>query len=328
MRTLHITNGDGAAGIIKASKVPGDVLPWRDPMHHGPFPAGKSLEQLRAIRAAHLSGFGIDPLEIERDFELRDAHLQAATEYGRVILWFEHDLLDQLQILQILDWFGDVELGSTELQLICINKFPGLPQFRGIGQLTPDQMASLLDQAVPVTQEMTTLAQTGWRAFRSDDPREVLSFASGNLRHLPFMQTALMRHLEEFPSVLNGLTRTEHQILSLAEEGALTPAKFFLGNMELETALYIGDWATFVILDRLALAGLLCGTDGPYVAADLEKRDLFNRQELALTDKGKKALAGIDPLIDRDDWLGGVHILSGHPHWRWDPKVAAPVLCA
>lgn len=34
---LHITNGDCAAEIIKASSLGGDVLPWRDPMHHVPL---------------------------------------------------------------------------------------------------------------------------------------------------------------------------------------------------------------------------------------------------------------------------------------------------
>ena len=46
---------------------------------------------------------------IERDFIERDNVLKSYGEYARVILWFEHDLYDQLQILQILNWFGFIK---------------------------------------------------------------------------------------------------------------------------------------------------------------------------------------------------------------------------
>ncbi len=48
----------------------------------------------------------------------------------------------QLQLLQLLDWFSAAELGDTRLELICIDRFEGIEPFRGIGQLTPEQMAS------------------------------------------------------------------------------------------------------------------------------------------------------------------------------------------
>ncbi len=41
---LHITNGDGVGNVLDACTIAGDVLPWRDPMHHGPFPAGLDLD--------------------------------------------------------------------------------------------------------------------------------------------------------------------------------------------------------------------------------------------------------------------------------------------
>ena len=105
MVDLHITNGDSAANILKESTIRGDVLPWRDPMHHGPFPADLDLASLSKVRARYLAGPGFDAAEVERDFQLRDEHLRGATQYDRIVLWFEHDLLDQLQILQLLDWF-------------------------------------------------------------------------------------------------------------------------------------------------------------------------------------------------------------------------------
>jgi len=56
MQRLHITNGDSAADIIRQCGIAGDVLPWRDPMHHGPFPHGFSLHELGRLRIAYLCG--------------------------------------------------------------------------------------------------------------------------------------------------------------------------------------------------------------------------------------------------------------------------------
>lgn len=76
MRSLHITNGD--------------VLPWRDPMHHGPFPKGVGFHDLSQLRAQYLAGPDADPTKAERDLRLRDAHLAASTSYDSIVLWFGH----------------------------------------------------------------------------------------------------------------------------------------------------------------------------------------------------------------------------------------------
>ncbi|MDH3695461.1 MAG: hypothetical protein OER96_12920 [Gammaproteobacteria bacterium] len=96
---LHITNGDSAANILKKSRIVGDVLPWRDPMHHGSFPAGLELDDVSDVRARYLAGDTTEGnTEAMRDIRLRNEHLKAATRYDEVVLWFEYDLLDQLQI--------------------------------------------------------------------------------------------------------------------------------------------------------------------------------------------------------------------------------------
>jgi hypothetical protein len=121
---LLITNGDVAADVLKQSNIRGDVLPWRDPMVDGPFPAGLDLAATSKIRADYLSGPALPHDQVLRDFRLRDDHLAAAAHYDGVTLWFEHDLLDQLQILQVLDWFADAEINHTQLGLFASMHFP------------------------------------------------------------------------------------------------------------------------------------------------------------------------------------------------------------
>lgn len=327
MTDLHITNGDGAANIIKAGTVAGDVLPWRDPMHHGPFPADLDLAQLGQIRGRYLTGPGTDSSEAERDFRLRDEHLRAAANYDRVILWFEHDLLDQLQILQLLDWFAQTDLGGTRLEMICIGAFPGIDPFRGIGQLDTGQMTSLIEHRQPVTAAQLNLAKAGWGSFRSSNPLDLESFVAGDLRHLPFLHAALTRHLEEYPSSQTGLTRTEHQILTLVADGVSDPGRIFVENMELETAYFIGDWPTYRhISDLCAGHDPLLHSDGePYWYPPQTQcgREAFRSQRLRLSKTGEQVLAGQRDafgVLKRDWWLGGVHLQTDAPIWTWDAK--------
>src|ERR1700722_2405320 len=178
MGFLHITNGDHAGDLLKASGIGGDVLPWRDPMHHGPFPEDLDLDAVSDVRARYLAGDG-DEAAVQSSFRQRNDALRAACDYAEVILWFEHDLLDQLQILQLLDWFAGADLGSTRLTMICIDRFPDVVPFRGLGQLTAAQIASLLPSRVPVTPVQLAQGREGWAAFRSTDPTTLLQFLQG-----------------------------------------------------------------------------------------------------------------------------------------------------
>lgn len=323
MKVLNITNGDGAANIIKQSSVVGDVLPWRDPMHHGPFPAKLSLSKLGKLRAAYLAGPDADPTEIERDFQLRDEHLKASEGYEKITLWFEHDLLDQLQILQILDWFSRTRREGSSLDMICVDRFPGKPGFRGIGELSPEEMASLMELRHPVTDTMLALAASGWAAFRSSDPGDLLAFLGGDLDELPYLTAALRRHLEEFPDASVGLNRTEMQLLRLMADDVHAPQHLFLQNMEMETALFVGDWTTYRILDALCASGLAACELPPFhfPSFSREKHAAFNTQNLRLTEAGRRVLNGerdAFDLMQRDGWLGGVKVVESGAIWTWD----------
>ena len=47
----------------------------------------------------------------------------------------------------------------------------------------------------------------------------------------------------------------------------------------------------------------------------------FSRQELSLTDRGRRVLANEADASEFgkvDRWFGGVHLTNGKPKWRWD----------
>src|SRR5215210_4771094 len=161
---LHVTNGDCTTELLADTGLEGDLLAWRDVLHDGPVPA-VGREELRAVRAAFLAGQGwTDELTAREDLRGRDERLAQALAGGEpVVLWFEHDLYDQLQLLQILAGLPD---RPQHVELICIGTFPRRPRFVGLGELEPDELAGLWPLRTAVTPEHVRAARAAWEVFR------------------------------------------------------------------------------------------------------------------------------------------------------------------
>jgi hypothetical protein len=308
---LHVTNGDCTVEIMRRAHVVGDIIPWRDVLHEGPVPALPPAE-LRPVRAAHLATMGpTGAADVEADLRARDERLEAAVEAGeRVVLWFEHDLYDQLQILQILAGLPDRPVG---VELICIGTFPGRPGFAGLGELEPEELGSLWPVRAPLTNEHVRAARAGWDAFRGTDPSALARMAATPDARLPFLAAALRRLLEELPGVRDGLARTERQLLAAIAAGARTREQAFIEASADEEAPFLGDATAFERLDELA------GGPHPLVSAG---------GGLALSATGADVLAGRADrvaLSGFDRWLGGLHLRAGDGLWRWDTERGALV---
>ncbi|HWC95095.1 MAG TPA: hypothetical protein VG456_00060, partial [Candidatus Sulfopaludibacter sp.] len=237
---LHITNGSSVS--LAETGIAGEIVYWADVLHEGPVPAGLSLEELTKLRSvfltAHFPDGGCSLVE-------RDAALQRSAEQDEVALWFEHDLYDQLQLIQILDWFSGRDTSPARLSLICIGAFPGVEPFHGLGQLTGAQLATLWPGRHSVTAAELALAVAAWKAFRSPDPTEVERVAGSDTSALPFLKAALRRHLQQYPSVENGLCRIQRQILELVDGGTRTFPQLFPAQARLEEAVFLGDCVFF-----------------------------------------------------------------------------------
>jgi hypothetical protein len=317
-KTLHVTNGDSAAASLRLSGIAGEVSITADVLHEGPAPGGLPPERWRKVRARYLAESGYD------DYDSCLAHLsrwdhtlEDYRSYDEVVLWFEHDLFDQLLLIRALSGFAGRNLGGTELSLICIGEFPGIVPFHGLGQLTPQQMATLLPRRQRVYEGQKLLARDAWRAFGSPDPTALEAILARDTSPLPFLAGALRRHLEEFPGAADGLSRSERQILRALREGAGTFEEVFRATQRMEERVYMGDTSFDRILRELAalprpLVRLEPGGGGPARA-----------QRISLTPTGREVLEGKDDWIrirGVDRWLGGVLLQGVEAAWRWEPE--------
>jgi hypothetical protein len=302
-RMLHILNGDAVAGTIREAGVPGTLAVWADVLHEGPVSSCEvEPERARAIRARFLDAVGYvpyaDALRIGAEW---DAPIERFAEHDEVVIWVEHDLFDQLLLIRHLAWFAERSLGATRLSLICIGDYPGFQHFKGLGELAPDQLASLLGTRERVTLRQTEIGRRAWRAFATGDPSVLEHFVDEeDLTALPFLEGALRRHLEELPSVVNGLSRTEQGILAILAGGPTSLGDLARRLQATETQYFVTDTTLRRLLDNFAAdPALVTWTEAPN----------FWSSRATITDAGRAMLAGT---VDRLAQLGRRAL------WRWN----------
>jgi hypothetical protein len=317
LAALHVTNGDSAGHVLHQTGLVRDVLPWRDVLHEGPVPAVAD-EQLRRLRADFLSETG----PVERDqvldwLEERDQTVAlAARGDNDFVLWFEADLYDQLQLVQLLAQLRSRGVPPSRITLICIGEYPGIAHFGGLGELTPAQLQRLLDTpATPLTPAAMDFAADAWAALRADSPRQLAAIATTPSRELRFVAEAYDRLSREYPSTRDGLSLTERRILAAAADGAATAGAVFTRVGAREGRPYLGDLFCFRMIDRLAQAS------APLLVTSRGGAEVAGATPLRLTPMGARVLGGESDYVALngiDRWIGGVHLVGHGVPWRWN----------
>ncbi|MFI5279369.1 MAG: DUF1835 domain-containing protein [Gemmatimonadales bacterium] len=308
-RILHVTNGDSAAERIRAAGFDGEILVWRDVLHEGPVPGRLGFAQLREVRARFIAERGwAEEADVLAEQEARDATIDGCGECREVILWFEHDLFDQLQLTQILHRFATQGPDPDRLSLACEAEY--------IGMMSAERVRALHGRRVAVTREHVATAASAWSAFTAGEAARVSRLLDGDTSALPFLGAALRRHVEEFPAMRTGLSRSEQQALEAIQGGPIAMAEAFpRAHHQREDAVFLGDTVFAWYLERMSRVAvpLLLREGGEPVAAMREgedRRDWWARR-VRLTDAGRAVLEGRDNAVALngiDRWLGGVHL--------------------
>lgn len=317
-RFLHVANGGSVTGTIKVAGIPGVRSIWADPLHDGPVPGNVSDDELLEVRRQFLSrarpGDDVDPGNDLREWR---AALMRRESYDEIILWFEHDLFDQLNLIQLLTWIRDHVPSRPTVSLICIGEFPGHPEFQGLGELSPAELATLVPTRQHVSDAQYDLARRAWAALRASTPEALDTLRRDDTAALPFLAGALTRLLQEYPSTRDGLSRTERRLLELASAGDLSLIQAFLPMHDGERAYYVTDTSLVELAEDLSRppAPLLTMTRPDAAANPI-------RAVVGLTAAGRSVLAGQSDRVALrgiDRWIGGVH-LQGAAAWRWDDE--------
>ncbi|GGH30842.1 sigma-70 family RNA polymerase sigma factor [Paenibacillus segetis] len=323
-RMLHIVNGDSVAERLREGVVDGDILVWREVYPHGPVFVDPAISNHRTVRAQYLEQtLGVPKGDFIQSSEDQEKVLADFQKYDEVVLWFEHDLFDQSMLCYLLHWFSQQHLGTMKLSLLCIGEYPGIEVFRGLGQLSAEQLGTLSGTWRTIGAPELELGKALWQAYASQDPMRLQQMLTEDTSALPFAHDAFEAHLSRFPSTYNGLGVVEQTTLEMVHAGINTPHELFRNVGNKLHVLGMGDLEYWYLLQKMSQDPCpLLQMD------DLTVRPTFNEPttpvhnaEVALTELGMAVMNGQEDWVVTkgiDQWYGGVHLLGKSPQWRWD----------
>lgn len=272
-RILHVLNGDATAYSFAEAGLPGEVAVWREMLSEGPLlEASQPDAALWALRENWLSTeFGNRPDDAETYPQNVIAEFNRIVQpnaYDQIILWFEHDLFCQINLVFLLSRFSNVGLEKPVLKQVSVNQFDGVPDFKGLGQLTGPQLASLYPQAESLTDYELALAARVWAAYATSDAQALTHLLSDDFGRLRYLRDALQAHLARLQVGEDGLTIIENQLLNLVQVAPKTPRQIVGEWLSADRIYGLGDSSIESYLNRLLERNVIQEREGRLIEVD------------------------------------------------------------
>jgi hypothetical protein len=320
LRTLHIRCGTDLMYKLAVAGFSGDFLCFADPYIQGPVPAESDTQRFIDVRSTFIAdnNWRLKPQAIKDLSSDYDA-LERIRDYQRVCFWFEHDAYDVLIFIKLLHFLQDRAKRSGQMAFICVDHYPGIVRFNGIGELPVDTMPLLWQQFTPLEESHIEFGSLCWEAYTASTPEALSQIVNLHPSPFPQLMPALKRHIRELPWWSDGLSLSERLTLQiLAEQGAQNGAKLFYHwyTSVYEPLVFMGDSSYWKVLSQLVEAKrpaieLIKGSSKPV------------DWRVSLTDFGYKLFSGKEHWLahnDYDRWFGGVHNRTPEALWYWDDE--------
>ncbi|MCG8050298.1 MAG: DUF1835 domain-containing protein [Candidatus Thiodiazotropha endolucinida] len=321
LRTLHIRCGTDVMYKLAVAGFRGDFLCFADPYIQGPVPAEPDRQKFIDVRSRFIADnqWRLKPQAVKELTGDYDA-LERIRDYQRVCFWFEHDAYDVLVFIKLLHFLRDRTKRAEQMAFICVDHYPGVARFNGIGQLPVETMPLLWQQFAPLEEQQIEFGGQCWEAYTASTPEALSRIVNLQSPAFPQILPALKRHIRELPWRADGLSLSERLTLQiLHEQGSQDGAKLFYHwyTSVYEPLAFMGDSSYWKVLSHLAEARrpaieLLKGSSKPV------------DWQVSLTGFGRKLLAGEGHWLahnDYDVWFGGVHNCTPGALWYWDDDI-------
>lgn len=290
---LHITNGDSTTNYLKSLQFEGEFITWREMLCEGKTSIDVGSEDFWKTRFEFLKSSYKVTKKTFIDFTLKEyRNLCQKKDQQEIVLWFEHDLFCQINMIAIVSWIKRFKKGE-KVSLICSGDVKGSKKRLGLCELNKTQIQQHYKNRVELTQDDIEYADYIWQLYCSDSPLRLETVHKFNpMSPFNYLSEAIEMHLKRFPSIENGLNSVENYIVQTAHKTNPTSKHQLVGNLLSNQEVYgFGDLQYFQKIEKL--------------------KTLFTSfHPVKLSRKGKMALENqlnfYRTLRDENAYLGGV----------------------
>ncbi len=220
---LHITNGDSTTNYLKKLHFSGEFITWREMLCEGKTLNDVGSETFWKSRFEFFKTSYKVTKKKFIDYTLKEyRNLCNKKETSEIVLWFEHDLYCQINMLAVISWLKRYRKGY-HISLVCSGKVENSKNLLGLSQLNPAQIDHHYKNRVVLSQDDIEYADYIWQLYCSDSPLRLETVYQFNpMSPFKYLATAIETHLQRFPSIKNGLNNVENTILKTAQNHELT----------------------------------------------------------------------------------------------------------
>ena len=213
---LHITNGDVFTNKLSTLKLEGDIITWREMLCEGKTETNVGSESFWKTRFEFLNknykiskSWFID--KTLKEYRTLCNHKQE----DRIVLWFDFDLFDQINMLAVISWLK-THRPYAEISLVSSEGKEDSLDILGLGELSGEQIRKLYTNRTLLTQDDIEYADYVWQLYCSDNPIRLENLKDFDSFQFSHLSGAIEAHLMRFPTIRNGLNEVENNILRLA----------------------------------------------------------------------------------------------------------------
>lgn len=251
---LHVLNGDSTLHSFNQTGLDGDVMVWREVLSEGPLEDDISAAGFWNDRSRWI-GETFKETAAGYQHKVIDELGKLNGTYDEINLWFEFDLHCQVNLLGVMQMLNrQTNMSAPAIFLICPDEFPGVDDFRGIGQLNSDQLEDLYDGRVQLSEWEFELAAQAWPLYVKGNADELEQWLNENSfwGALHLLKPALLAHLKRLRVNAGGLNYVEQKLLDIYNSGIKTKPEIYQAFWSTEKIFGMGDSEIDTYLDRLS----------------------------------------------------------------------------
>ncbi len=225
--TLHLVNGDSLAEQMKALKLPGDLVIWRELLCEG-----RTLQEINSdffkVRKKFLKqAYGISAEEYEKRFISEVKKLKNLKAYDNIVLWFEFDLFCHINMLAAISLITEKD-ASIPISLVCSKKLKGEKEFLPLSQLDRKDLKNHFDNRINLNKEDLQIANLIWELYCSENPIKLKPQIKVNT-NFEYLSSCIRAHIERFPNSITGINSLEMNLLKLIDNHDIKNENHLLG---------------------------------------------------------------------------------------------------